>query len=103
VVIKTEDWHEGINPLANYITIQHEDGNRSHYAHIKKGGALVRVGDSIKQGQAVALSGMVGQTLFPHVHFYISNAEGFSIPISFQEVPGGVPFAGHFYVSANGE
>ncbi len=41
--------------------------------------------------------------IFPHVHFLVINKEGTSpIPISFAEVPGGVPFAGRFYESGNG-
>ena len=33
---------------------------------------------------------MVGQTLFPHVHFYVIEKEGApTIPVSFREVPGG--------------
>lgn len=63
----------------------------------------MKVGDQAKQGQPIALSGMVGQTIFPHVHFYVINKEGTSsIPISFGEVPGGVPMAGRFYTSENG-
>jgi hypothetical protein len=45
---------------------------------------------------------MVGQTIFPHVHFAVFNKEGSaSLPISFNDVSGGIPLAGHFYVSGN--
>jgi murein DD-endopeptidase MepM/ murein hydrolase activator NlpD len=74
------------------------------YAHISLNGALVKVGDLVKQGQPIALSGMVGQTVFPHVHFYVMYKERtLSIPITFADVPGGVPLAGHFYTSENSE
>ncbi len=96
-----DDW-DGIGLNSNYISIEHDDGEKSVYAHIRFHGALVHVGESVKQGQPIALSGMVGQTVFPHVHFYVLNKEGNqSIPISFAEVEGGVPFAGRFYTSGN--
>ena len=101
-VFKVLDQFDGIGFNSNVIEIEHEDGQRSGYAHIRKSGALVKVGDLVQQGQPIALSGMVGQTVFPHVHFYVLNKEGTSsIPISFSEVEGGVPFAGHFYISGN--
>ena len=102
-VREVEDSFDGIGLKSNFLIIEHEDGERSAYAHIRQSGALVKVGDQVKQGQPVALSGMVGQTIFPHVHFYVINKEGTSsIPISFSEVPGGVPMAGHFHTSENG-
>ena len=61
-----------------------------------------QLGDFVKQGQPIALSGMVGQTIFPHIHFVVFNKEdSASLPISFNDVPGGIPLAGHFYVSGN--
>jgi len=101
-VVEIEDSFDGIGFKANYVIIRHEDGERSGYAHIRHSGSLVKLGDFVKQGQPIALSGMVGQTLFPHVHFYVANKDGSSsIPISFAEVAGGIPLAGHFYTSQN--
>lgn len=101
-VLKIDDGFDGIGLNSNLIEIEHEDGQRSGYAHIRHRGALVKVGDLVQQGQPIALSGMVGQTIFPHVHFYVLNKEGTSsIPISFSDVVNGVPIAGHFYTSKN--
>lgn len=92
------DQYTGIGFNSNYVAIEHDDGTSSYFAHVQK--SLVKVGDPIQQGQPLALSGMVGQTIFPHVHFYVRNKEGTaSIPISFQDA--GVPLAGHFYTSQN--
>lgn len=55
--------------LANLIVIQHSDGSRAGYWHLQKNGALVNVGDTIKKGQLIALSGNTGYTAFPHLHF----------------------------------
>jgi murein DD-endopeptidase MepM/ murein hydrolase activator NlpD len=95
------EW-EGIGFNSNYLAIEHAGGMRSVYAHIRFRGAFVKAGDIVRQGQSIAFSGMVGQTVFPHVHFYVVNKEGTnSVPVSFREVENGVPLAGHFYTSEN--
>jgi len=53
----------------NNIVIEHEDGSRAGYWHLQHNGALVNVGDTIKQGQVIALSGKTGYALVPHLHF----------------------------------
>jgi murein DD-endopeptidase MepM/ murein hydrolase activator NlpD len=93
---------DGIGLNSNYIKIRHADGSVALYAHIKHMGSLVQIGDSVHQGQPIALSGMVGQTVNPHLHFTVFDKEEISsIPISFADVPNGVPFAGRFYRSEN--
>lgn len=56
-------------PFANLIVLQHPDGGRTGYWHLKKDGAFVNIGDSVKQGQVIGLSGKTGYTAFPHLHF----------------------------------
>ncbi len=53
----------------NYITIMHADGTFATYAHIKYNGAKFKIGDTIKRGDVIALSGNVGWTSGPHLHF----------------------------------
>ena len=102
IVVEVIQHHDGFGWQANYIHIEHMDGNFSVYAHIQKNGALVSLEDEVKQGQPIALSGMVGLTIMPHFHFYVLNkSKTESIPVSFQEVEGGVPLAGRFYTSRN--
>jgi Peptidase family M23 len=55
----------------NYITITHNDGSRAHYWHLKYKGVLVNPGDTVKQGQLIALSGNTGYSAFPHLHFEV--------------------------------
>lgn len=101
-VVKVEQSFDGIGFYSNYITIEHEDGSRAMYAHIRKNGAVVRTGDHVEQGQLIAHSGMVGQTINPHVHFVVFDKnETASLPIIFADVSTGVPLAGHVYVSGN--
>ena len=61
---------------ANYIVIQHADGSRAGYWHLKKNGVLVAIGDTVTKGQLIGLSGNTGYTAFPHLHFVVwSNDE----------------------------
>jgi hypothetical protein len=77
--------------FANYITLYHpHSGLYTQYVHLKYNGSLVKVGDTVKQGQAIGLAGMTGFTSVPHLHFNVlipcPPKDGFrSIPIEFIE------------------
>lgn len=102
VVLEIEQSFSTVGLKGNYLLIRHADGQISGYFHIQQNGALVKVGDQVKQGQEIALSGMTGQTTLPHLHFLVFNSEQTaSIPVSFQDVENGVPLAGHLYTSTN--
>ena len=58
-------------PDGNYIVIQHEDSTRTGYWHLKYKSTLVKVGDKVKQGQPMGLSGKSGYSYFPHLHFIV--------------------------------
>jgi len=62
-------WNRKYRSSGNMIVIQHEDSSRAGYWHLQLNGALVNVGDTVKQGQVIGLSGKTGYTLFPHLHF----------------------------------
>lgn len=61
----------------NNIVIQHPDGSRAGYWHLQYNGALVNVGDTVKKGQVIALSGKTGYAFNPHLHFLVWR----SIPV----------------------
>jgi murein DD-endopeptidase MepM/ murein hydrolase activator NlpD len=60
----------------NNIVIQHADGSRAGYWHLQHDGALVNVGDTVKKGQLIALSGKTGFALSPHLHFLVWRSGG---------------------------
>lgn len=69
-------WSPKYRQYGNNIIIQHSDNSRSGYWHIQKNGALVNVGDTVKKGQVIALSGNTGYTAFPHLHFIAWKFDG---------------------------
>ena len=75
----------------NSIVIQHSDNSRSGYWHLQKDGALVTVGDSVKQGQVIGLSGKTGYAAIPHLHFIVwKSSAGYwqQVPTRFQTSKG---------------
>lgn len=59
-------------PVPGYgetVILNHADGSRTLYAHCSK--LLVKAGQKVKQGQAIALVGSTGQSTGPHLHFEI--------------------------------
>ena len=59
---------------ANYVIIRHNDGTYAEYLHLKQDGAVVKLGDTVQAGQAIALSGSTGYTSGPHLHFAVFRA-----------------------------
>ena len=56
---------------ANNIRIVHSDGTMAVYAHLELESAHVQVGDRVRAGQLLALSGDTGYTSGPHLHFCV--------------------------------
>ena len=61
--------NKSCNQYNNYINILHNDGTIANYSHLKYKGAKVNLGDSVLQGNIIALSGNTGFTTGPHLHF----------------------------------
>jgi LysM repeat protein len=53
----------------NLVIVEHEFGYRSYYGHLSR--KLVKVGQQVKPGEIIALSGNTGRSTGPHLHFEI--------------------------------
>lgn len=65
-VVEYADWSSG---YGYNVIVDHPDGRKTRYCHLSK--TLVDAGDSVSQGQQIALSGNTGHSTGPHVHFEI--------------------------------
>lgn len=75
-VIKIEEQFEDNTKTPgkeNYIIIDHGDSTFSRYYHLTKNGALIDVGDKVKRGQQIGLSGNSGASAGAHLHFDITK------------------------------
>ena len=100
----------------NYVVIDHGDGTSGLYMHLAYNAVEVEIGQMVRQGEAIAVSGETGVTCGgedglapgPHLHFQVQPfVEGKyftqSQPIAFDDIPenSGVATSGQSYVSGN--
>lgn len=77
--IKMDSKKGGIDPkyndfkYLNYITLKHSNGELSQYCHLQHNSAFVKLGDKVKTGQPIALSGNTGFSSTPHLHFTVGK------------------------------
>lgn len=58
----------------NFITISHQNGEYSQLAHIAKGCAKVKVGQIVKTGQKIGVTGLNGwmeEPFLEHLHMLV--------------------------------
>jgi len=80
--------------FGNYISIDHGNGEYSHYGHLESGTFLVKTGQRVEQGQPLASAGNSGYTIGPggghHVHVHVtreSSISAQSVPFRFEDLP----------------
>ena len=59
-------WQPG---YGHSVLLQHGEGYNTLYAHLS--GPLVRVGDVVRRGAVIGLSGSSGNSTGPHLHYEI--------------------------------
>jgi murein DD-endopeptidase MepM/ murein hydrolase activator NlpD len=67
-----------------YIVLDHGNGFRTKYAHLKKG--LVQKGDLVKRGQVIGLVGNSGRSTGPHLHYEIQYNDKIVNPTRFVRI-----------------
>lgn len=61
-----------INGYGYAVILEHTPGLRTLYGHLSR--LLVKAGDTVTQGQLIALSGNSGRSTGPHLHFEVQKA-----------------------------
>ncbi|MFN0037113.1 MAG: peptidoglycan DD-metalloendopeptidase family protein [Saprospiraceae bacterium] len=82
VIVDKEDGNFDLNcdwedpPPANYVVLEHEDGTRSYYYHLKKWSVTSKdIGDSVEGGEYLGKVGSSGRSTGPHLHFAVKDAD----------------------------
>lgn len=90
VVAVQEDYADDndVDLQENYVFVKHNDGTVGRYFHLTRNGALVEVGDSVRQGEVIARSGNSGQSPVPHLHFDVQMC-GLNLPPNYNQLPCG--------------
>jgi murein DD-endopeptidase MepM/ murein hydrolase activator NlpD len=87
-------WNRKFRSHGNNIVIQHPDGSRAGYWHLQHNGVLVNVGDTVRKGQVIALSGKTGFAAIPHLHLLVwrsNNGQWQQVATRFQ-TSGGIRY-----------
>lgn len=58
----------------NFVMIRHDDGTYGEYVHLQQGGVRVKLGQKVRTGELLAISGNSGYTRGPHLHFSVFRA-----------------------------
>ena len=70
LIAKSTGWNGG---YGQYVVIKHPNNTQTLYAHMSS--VSVSVGQSVKKGQTIGLSGNTGRSTGPHLHFEIRGAK----------------------------
>jgi murein DD-endopeptidase MepM/ murein hydrolase activator NlpD len=66
-----DGYEDGNNTIENWVKVRHADGTIAAYSHLHS--VLVYVGQEVRAGSPIGLSGNTGQTGgIPHLHFHVS-------------------------------
>lgn len=89
VVVWVEEGHTAFGPEpelrseANFVVLDHGGGLYTNYVHLEVNSVLVRPGDVVGAGEALARTGQSGQMTGPHLHFHVENVWSESVPARF--------------------
>lgn len=90
----------------NMVILEHADGSRTVYAHLKKDSVPVKVRDMVRSGQEIGRTGTTGYSCGEHLHFHwlVKNPKTKVYQravITLKDITGGKPQVGKSYTSGN--
>jgi murein DD-endopeptidase MepM/ murein hydrolase activator NlpD len=85
------DAGDAVTYEGNFVRVKHGDGTAAIYAHLRRGGVSVVVGEQVEAGQLLGYSGASGEADVPNLHFAVVRvqrnsagwSEDVSIPVAF--------------------
>ncbi|MBC7545915.1 MAG: M23 family metallopeptidase [Candidatus Sericytochromatia bacterium] len=91
----------------NWVLVQHDDGTLAEYAHLQPHGVLVAIGQAVRRGEPLGLSGQTGFATLPHLHFSVFTAQDgqrkrtfpFVLRTQPSDAAGHIPLAGETYTA----
>ena len=69
---RNKSWANG-GGLANYVVLEHPNGLRTYYGHLRRNSITVEIGDPVDRGDTIALVGSAGTSDHPHLHFQVQD------------------------------
>jgi len=70
--------------FGNYVVVQDSNGYKHYYAHMNQ--RNVNVGDTVKVGQTLGLTGSTGNSTGAHLHYEVRDVNGNNVdPLPFAE------------------
>ncbi len=81
-------WAGPKGPNGNLVSIEHEDGYSSHYAHLHQIQRGIRVGVEVEERQLIGTVGTTGRSTGPHLHFGLKRRGRFVDPVEILNGPG---------------
>jgi hypothetical protein len=71
------DFKVPMDYAGNFIVLNIGNGHYAMYAHCVKNSFLIHAGDTVKEGQPLALLGNSGNSDAPHLHFQVGDSPDF--------------------------
>ena len=78
--VVTAGWNAG--GYGNFVVIDHGNGYKTLYAHMKHNSIVVSVGQRVVQGQKLGIMGSTGRSTGPHLHFEVISTRGKLNPLT---------------------
>ena len=77
--------HDSAFFLGNHVIMRSDQGVHALFAHFRQGSLVVRQGNRVRAGEAIAAIGNSGNTIQPHLHFQLmqDNAPFTAMPLPF--------------------
>lgn len=79
----------------NLVSLRHENGYETHYAHLSRFAAGLERGDTVEQRQVIGYVGSTGRSTGPHLHFGLKRGGRFVDPQAELNGPGRMMPGGH--------